>query len=282
MNSSNIARHSSPCAATFASRSVVRNAASPSGKSVAVGRSVLRYSTPRRPSSSPSSAYAPDEVKSGCQLEKTSWRNPGTVSSVVWIAPPSHGLRSRMQTRQPARARSAPPTMELMPLPTNTASTISTSRESTGCDLDTPRADLIKLRRAPPRGRIRPPGDRRGGDPPARRRRGGAGSRRRPDPPERDEGARRVAGRARRPQPARGAAPHRPERRRRARARRDGDLHAADARSRRGGVEAGPRRGGGRDRGRPGAEPRHDRRQRLLERPDEPLPAARGGARRAR
>ena len=41
-----------------------------------------------------------------------------------------------------------------------------------------------------------------------------------------------------------------------------------------------PRRGRGDDRRRPGAEPRHDRRQRLLERPDEPPAAAPRRARR--
>ena len=44
---------------------------------------------------------------------------------------------------------------------------------------------------------------------------------------------------------------------------------------------ADPRRGLRDDRRRPGAEPRHDRRQRLLERPDEPPAAADGRGRRA-
>ena len=51
--------------------------------------------------------------------------------------------------------------------------------------------------------------------------------------------------------------------------------------SRRGAGAPDPRRGLRDDRGRPGAEPRHDRRQRLLERPDEP-PAAAACARSAR
>ena len=56
-------------------------------------------------------------------------------------------------------------------------------------------------------------------------------------------------------------------------------LHAAHARRPRSRRAADPRRGRGADRRRAGAEPRHDRRQRLLERPDEPPAAA---ARRAR
>ena len=62
--------------------------------------------------------------------------------------------------------------------------------------------------------------------------------------------------------------------------RRDGDLHR-DPRLGGGARPPDPRRGLRDDRRRPGAEPRHDRRQRLLERPDEPPAAAHGGGRRA-
>ena len=68
-------------------------------------------------------------------------------------------------------------------------------------------------------------------------------------------------------------------RRRRARDRRDDDLRGDRRLARGRGRAADPRAGGEHDRRRAGAEPRDDRRQRLLERPDEPLPAA---ARRAR
>ena len=51
-------------------------------------------------------------------------------------------------------------------------------------------------------------------------------------------------------------------------------------RERRGACPADPGRGRGADRRRAGAQPRHDRRQRLRERPDEPLAAADGRARR--
>src|SRR6266542_6814170 len=60
--------------------------------------------------------------------------------------------------------------------------------------------------------------------------------------------------------------------------RRDDDMYAAD--ERRGGRRAlDPGRGRGDDRGRPGTQPRHDRRQRQLERPDEPPATAARGAR---
>ncbi len=103
-----------------ASRS--RNAASPSSETLAVGSSVFRYSSPRAASSSPSSACAAPPTQSGCQAEKTSWRNPGTVISALRIAPPSQSFCSSTQTLQPARASSAAQASELMPLPTRTTS----------------------------------------------------------------------------------------------------------------------------------------------------------------
>src|SRR5205814_7521391 len=65
---------------------------------------------------------------SGCQALNTSWRNPGSVSSSVLIAPPNQSLRSSTQTRQSARASSAAHASELIPLPTMTAS-YSATRE---------------------------------------------------------------------------------------------------------------------------------------------------------
>ena len=86
MNSSNCRCQAAPSpadqrsnSATFASIDVCRNIAEPSGYAVAVGRSVFRYSRPRRWSSSPSSAYAAEPVKSGCQELITSWVKPGSV-----------------------------------------------------------------------------------------------------------------------------------------------------------------------------------------------------------
>src|SRR6266536_3910049 len=110
----------------LASVLVARNASSPSGKSVPVGCSVLRYSRPRAVSSSPSSACAGPPTHSGCHALKTSWRKPGSVSSAVLIAPPSSSSRSSTQTSQPARARKAAHASELMPLPTMTASCSAT------------------------------------------------------------------------------------------------------------------------------------------------------------
>ena len=66
--------HSGPSSATLASVERSRNVASPSGKSVAVGWSVFRYSSPRAASSSPSSACAAPPTQSGCQALKTSCR----------------------------------------------------------------------------------------------------------------------------------------------------------------------------------------------------------------
>ena len=114
--------HPAPSEATFSSCEVVRNRDSPSGKSVAVGSAVFRYSTPRASSSSRSSAYAADPVKSGCHAANTSWVKPGSVMSAVRIAPPSQSLRSSTQTFHPRRANRAPATSALIPLPTATAS----------------------------------------------------------------------------------------------------------------------------------------------------------------
>jgi hypothetical protein len=129
MNSATTRLHASPSPAawrssssTFRSLEVVRKALDPSGKSDPVGRSVFRYSTPRACSSSFSSEYAAEPAKRGCQEEKTSWTNPGSVISAVRMAPPSSSLRSSTSTRLPALARRAAPTSELIPLPTKTAS----------------------------------------------------------------------------------------------------------------------------------------------------------------
>ena len=65
--------HSGPSSAALPSASRRRNAADPSGNAVAVGSSVLRYSSPRAASSSPSSACAAPPTHSGCHALKTSW-----------------------------------------------------------------------------------------------------------------------------------------------------------------------------------------------------------------
>src|SRR5436309_5128608 len=133
MNSASIRRQASPSpgacrssSAAFPSVLVVRNAASPSGKRVAVGCSVFRYSRPRWASSSPSSACAAPPTHSGCQALNTSCRKPGSLSSAVLIAPPGSSFASSTQTRRPPRARSAAAARELMPLPT-----IATSKSAT-------------------------------------------------------------------------------------------------------------------------------------------------------
>src|SRR5207248_1207570 len=59
---------------------------------------------------------------SGCHALKTSWRNPGCVSSAVLMHPPNQSLRSSTQTSQPAFARSAAQARPLTPLPTTIAS----------------------------------------------------------------------------------------------------------------------------------------------------------------
>ena len=66
----------------FSSSDVVRKTLDPSGNAEPSGRSVFRYSSPRRSSSCFSSAYAGDPVKSGCQDARTSCVNPGAVRSV--------------------------------------------------------------------------------------------------------------------------------------------------------------------------------------------------------
>src|SRR5262249_10162290 len=125
MNSAIIRRHTSPSplacrssSTAFASVLVARNAASPSGNSVAVGCSVFRYSSPRCSSSPLSSAWAAPPTQSGCHPLNTSWRNPSSVSSAVLTAPPSSSSASSTHTRLPPRARSAAAASELIPLPT--------------------------------------------------------------------------------------------------------------------------------------------------------------------
>jgi hypothetical protein len=137
MNPSNIAFQAAPSpgawrssSVMFASREVERTALEPSGNVDAVGSSVLRYSTPRRSSSSFSSAYAGEPVKSGCQDASTSWVKPGAVRSVeVRMQPPSWSLRSRTQTLQPAFESSAAHASELIPAPTKTASNWAIGRD---------------------------------------------------------------------------------------------------------------------------------------------------------
>src|SRR5262249_31451320 len=85
-------------------------------------------SSPRAASSSPSSACAAPPTHSGCHALNTSWRNPGSVSSSVLIAPPNQSLRSSTHTRHSARARRAAHASELTPLPTTIAS-YSATRE---------------------------------------------------------------------------------------------------------------------------------------------------------
>src|SRR4051794_8514836 len=121
-NRSSTPGHSGPISAAFPSASRSRNDAPPSGKAVAVGNSVFRYSSPRAARSSPSCACAPPPTQSGCHALKTSWTKPGSVISAVRIAPPSQSFRSRTQTSHPPFARSAAHASELIPLPTTTAS----------------------------------------------------------------------------------------------------------------------------------------------------------------
>ena len=85
---------------------------------------------------------------------------------------------------------------------------------------------------------------------------------------------------ARRPRRPGRATPDSRHHRRRARDRRHGHLRRPRALARGGRAAPDPLRGGGADRRRAGAKPRHDRRQRLCERPDEPFAAAHGHARR--
>src|SRR5215210_185222 len=118
--------HSGPSSETFASVERSTKVASPSGVSVAVGCSVLRYSRPRAARSSPSSACAAPPTQSGCQALKTSCRYPGSVSSAVRMQPPSSSSRSSTRTFQPARASSAAQASELIPLPTTIASCSAT------------------------------------------------------------------------------------------------------------------------------------------------------------
>ena len=153
-----------------------------------------------------------------------------------------------------------------------------TYREPTPLDMS--RRRVTESRHAPARGRVRTPGHGRGGDLGARDVRRRAPARRRPDARERHEGARGGARRARRPRRSRRAAHDRLLVRRDARDRRDGHVHAAHGLLGGRGRAADPGRGRVDDRRRPGAKPRHDRRQRLRERPDEPLPGAPRRARR--
>src|SRR5262249_33400882 len=138
-----------PCSAAFASPLVVRKELPPSGNAVAVGSSVLRYSSPRAASSSPSSACAGPPTHNGCQAPNTSWRYPGSLSSAVLIAPPGSASRSSTQTSQPARESKAAHASELMPLPTMTASCSATSELSelvVGDDVALLRPQLLHLR----------------------------------------------------------------------------------------------------------------------------------------
>ena len=77
-NRSRTSGHSGPSSRAFPSALRSRNAAPPSGKAVAVGSSVFRYSRPRAASSSPSSACAAPPTQSGCQALSTSCRKPGS------------------------------------------------------------------------------------------------------------------------------------------------------------------------------------------------------------
>src|SRR4051812_34659873 len=127
--SASSARHASPSPAWWRSSSAAlasavrsRNALTPSGKSVPVGRSVFRYSSPWRARSSPSCACAAPPTQSGCQALNTSCLNPGSVISAVLIAPPNQSLRSSTQTFQPAFASSAAHARPFPPLPTTIAS----------------------------------------------------------------------------------------------------------------------------------------------------------------
>src|SRR6187399_1321218 len=140
--------------------------------------------------------------------------------------------------------------------------------------LDMSRERGIESRGAPTRGRIRTPGHRRGGRRGARGPRGSSCARRRADVDQRDEAARCRAGGARRPRGSRRTARDRVLLGRDARDRRDGHVRPAAGLVRGRRRTADPGGGGGDDRGRPGAKPRDDRRQRVCERPDEPLPAA--------
>ncbi len=130
MNASNIVSQRAPSPAAWRSSSatlspseVVRKALEPSGKAEPVGSSVFGYSSPRRSSSSFSSAYAGEPVQSGCHAARSSCVNPGAVRpSRVLMQPPSSSSRSRTHTFQPSLASSAAPARELMPAPTKTAS----------------------------------------------------------------------------------------------------------------------------------------------------------------
>src|SRR3989442_4734331 len=126
----------------------MRKAASPSGKRVAVGCSVFRYSRPRAASSSPSSACAAPPTQSGCQALKTSWRKPGSVSSPVRTAPPGSPSRSSTRTLQPPRASSAAQASELIPLPMTIASASATGELSkllVRDEIPLARAELLHL-----------------------------------------------------------------------------------------------------------------------------------------
>src|SRR5262245_19092988 len=92
--------------------------------------------------------------------------------------------------------------------------------------LDMSHGHGIESRRAPARGRVRTPGDRRGSDLAPRCARRGSAPRRRSDARERDEAARCRARRPRRPRRSRRAPRDRLLVGRDARDRRDGDLRA--------------------------------------------------------
>src|SRR4029078_11434931 len=115
-------RHSSPSSTALPSAVRSRNALSPSGNAVAVGKSVLTYSTPCFARSAPSCACTGPPTQSGCHALSTSCRKPGSVISAVRMQPPNQSLRQRTQRSQPAFASNAAQARPLTPLPTTTAS----------------------------------------------------------------------------------------------------------------------------------------------------------------
>ena len=116
-----------PNSAAVAARSVERIALPPS-QTTPVGLSVLRYTSPRASKSAFNSPYAGPPTKSGCQLDRSSWVNPGSVAVVtVLIAPPASLFRSRTRTFWPDLLSRAAATNELIPLPIMMTSLRSTN-----------------------------------------------------------------------------------------------------------------------------------------------------------
>ena len=130
MNSSSSARHAAPSpgawrsnSAAFASvraeqerRLAVGEARSPSAARCSGTRARARRGrrrAARAPRRRPRADARPRTRRGG---------SPGSVISAVRMQPPSQSLRSSTQTRQPARASSAPQASELIPLPTRTTS----------------------------------------------------------------------------------------------------------------------------------------------------------------